>query len=82
MIGQYLPQTNESGTVAKSKNFLHLNKAMNVEDTTSPMDGRENFEIISVADLHERSTHEHHLRPVAAGGLPPLDRRPAAEACH
>ena len=27
MIGQYLPQTNESGTVVKSKNFSHLNKA-------------------------------------------------------
>jgi len=27
MIAQYLPQTNESVTVAKSKIFLHLNKA-------------------------------------------------------
>jgi hypothetical protein len=27
MIGQYLPQTNESATVAKSKNFSELNKA-------------------------------------------------------
>jgi hypothetical protein len=27
MIGQYLPQTNESATVAKSNFFSHLNKA-------------------------------------------------------
>ena len=27
MIGQYLPQTNESATVAKSKNFSYVNKA-------------------------------------------------------
>jgi len=26
MIGQYLPQTNESATVAKSKKISHLNK--------------------------------------------------------
>ena len=29
MIGQYLPQTNESVTVAKSKIFSHVNKALN-----------------------------------------------------
>jgi len=28
MIRQYLPQTNESATVAKSKKFSHLNKAL------------------------------------------------------
>jgi hypothetical protein len=28
MIGQYLPQTNENVTVAKSKFFSHLNKAL------------------------------------------------------
>jgi len=28
MIGQYLPQTNESATVAKIQIFLHLNKAL------------------------------------------------------
>ena len=28
MIGQYLPQTNESATVAKSKIFSRLNKAL------------------------------------------------------
>jgi hypothetical protein len=62
---------------------LHLKFHIDVEDTTSPMDGRENFEIISVADLHERSTlMNNHLRPVAAGGLPPLDRRPTASTCH
>jgi len=27
MIGQYLPQTNKSAIVSKSKIFLHLNKA-------------------------------------------------------
>ena len=27
MIRQYLPQTNESATLAKSKNFLRLNEA-------------------------------------------------------
>jgi len=27
MIGQYLPQTNKSATVSKSKIFSHLNKA-------------------------------------------------------
>jgi len=28
MIGQYLPQTNENATVAKSKNFRELNQAI------------------------------------------------------
>jgi len=28
MIRQYLPQTNENATVAKSKIFSHLNKAL------------------------------------------------------
>jgi len=28
MIGQYLPQTNENTTIAKFKNFSHLNEAL------------------------------------------------------
>jgi len=28
MIGEYLPQTNKSATVAKSKKFSYLNKAL------------------------------------------------------
>ena len=35
MIEQYLPQTNESATVAKSKNISHLNKAIELCQYTS-----------------------------------------------
>ena len=32
MIGQYLPQINESATVTKSKIFSHLNKAIELNE--------------------------------------------------
>jgi len=35
MIGQYLPQTNESATVAKYKKFSHLNKAQVYDEASN-----------------------------------------------
>jgi len=38
MIEQYLPQTNESATVAKSKIFSHLNKALHIVQPLEHLD--------------------------------------------
>jgi len=43
MIRQYLPQTNESTTIAKSKKFSELNKALVIPRTPTNPDGIDHF---------------------------------------